>query len=106
MKEIKSKVQPNHKECSVWIDLTADPHGSVKKHWDGTKWVAENNGVDEQVKMEVDQLKTTIEKLTKIIHELQVAFDTFQQYDDTKLHNRINKLISRVEKIENNIIVD
>ena len=103
MKEIKSKVQPNHKECSVWIDLTADPHGSVKKYWNGTKWVAESNNSDEQTKAEVNQLKTTVEKLTALIYELQTAFDQFQSYDDTKVHNRINKLANRVERLENSI---
>lgn len=103
MKEIKSKVQPNHKECSIWIDLTADPHGSVKKHWNGVKWVAESNNSDEQTKAEVKQLKATVEKLTAIIYELQIAFDQFKSYDDTKLHNRINKLINRVERLENSI---
>lgn len=103
MKEIKSKVQPNHKECNIWIDLTADPHGSVKKYWNGTKWIAENNNSDEQIKTEVKQLKATIEKLTALIYELQTAFDQFKPYDDSKLHNRINKLVNRVERLENSI---
>lgn len=103
MKEVRSKVQPNHKECNVWIDLNADPHGGIKKYWSGTKWVIESNNTGDQIKAEVSKLKNTVEKLTTLIYELQSAFDQLKPYDDTKLHNRINKLVNRIEKVENKV---
>ena len=42
MKTIESRIAPNPMEAKIWIDLSADPHGMVKKYWDGTKWVEEN----------------------------------------------------------------
>lgn len=35
---IQSKVAPNPKEASRWIDLSADPHGGVMKYYDGKQW--------------------------------------------------------------------
>lgn len=32
---IQSKVAPNPKEASRWIDLSADPHGGVMKYYNG-----------------------------------------------------------------------
>ena len=38
MKTIKSKIQPNPKECERWVDLTADPMGGVVKYFNGNTW--------------------------------------------------------------------
>lgn len=35
MKTIKSKIQPNPKECDRWVDLHADPMGGVVKYFNG-----------------------------------------------------------------------
>lgn len=38
MKTIKSRIAPNPKECDRWIDLQADPYGSVEKYFNGNSW--------------------------------------------------------------------
>lgn len=38
MKTIKSRIQPNPKECDRWVDLTADPMGGVTKYFNGNTW--------------------------------------------------------------------
>lgn len=106
MKEIKSKVQPNHMECSVWIDLNEDPHGSVKKHWDGVKWVKTENNDTEQIHIEIEDIKKSIALLFDQIADLKLALNNVKQYDDTKVHDRISKLINRVNKLENSFVIE
>lgn len=38
MKTIKSRIQPNPKECDRWVDLSADPMGGVVKYFNGNSW--------------------------------------------------------------------
>lgn len=39
VKFLKSKIQPNPKEVTYWVDIDADPYGSVIKIWNGYNWV-------------------------------------------------------------------
>ena len=39
MKTIESRIAPNPKEAQIWIDLNEDPHGLIKKYWNGSAWV-------------------------------------------------------------------
>lgn len=101
MKEIKSKVQPNHMECSVWIDLNEDPHGSVKKYWNGVNWIKSNsNDNSKQFAQELNDIKQTIKELFIELGDVRKTVAGLNNYDDTKVHDRINKLINRVKKIE------
>lgn len=106
MKEIKSKVQPNHRECQIWIDLSEDPHGSVKKHWNGEKWVKTADDNIEKVQVEIKEIRELIASLFKRLADLESLIGTIKEYDDTKLHERINKLISRVNKLEQFIVTE
>lgn len=106
MKEIKSKIQPNHKECQVWIDLNEDPHGSVKKHWNGTAWVKAAEGNNIKLQVEVENLKECVAILLTTIADLKSSVNSMKNYDDTKVHERINKLFDRVNKLEQFIITE
>lgn len=106
MKEIKSKIQPNHREYQIWIDLNEDPHGSVKKHWDGVKWVKTENNNTEQIHIEIEDIKKLIALLFDQIADLKLALNNVKQYDDTKVHDRISKLINRVNKLESSIVAE
>ena len=106
MKEIKSKIQPNHREYQIWIDLNEDPHGSVKKHWDGVKWVKTEDNNTEQIHIEIEDIKKSIALLFDQIANLKLALNNVKQYDDTKVHDRINKLINRVNKLESFIVTE
>lgn len=106
MKEIKSKVQPNYREYQIWIDLSEDPHGSVKKHWDGVKWVKTADNGTEQIHIEIEDIKKSIALLFDQIADLKLALNNVKQYDDTKVHDRISKLINRVNKLEQFIVTE
>lgn len=106
MKEIKSKVQPNHREYQIWIDLNEDPHGSVKKHWDGVKWVKTEDNNTEQIHIEIEDIKKSIASLFDQIANFKLDLNNVKQYDDTKVHDRINKLINRVNKLEQFIVTE
>lgn len=99
MKEIKSKVQPNPKECAVWIDLKADPHGSIRKHWNGSKWVKDashTSDFSEHIRM----LNHAIECIKEEIEQIKKQIGTIKQYDDTTIQNRVKNLTNKVSKIE------
>lgn len=100
MKEIKSKVQPNHMECNVWIDLNEDPHGSVKKHWDGINWVKTTNDTVERLQIDLQNLREFVVQLVSQLADLKTMLQSKNSYDDTKIHERINKLNNRVSKLE------
>lgn len=99
MKEIRSKVAPNHMECNVWVDLKSDPQGSVKKYWNGTKWT-ETKSEFKSIEDTVKQLELLIKSLSNEIKEVKQSLSMMTPYDDSRLHNRINKLNNRIEKIE------
>ena len=99
MKEIKSKIQPNPKECTIWVDLTADPHGSVRKHWDGTKWVSSNNdskSFENIVKIFEAMTQSLITELT----ELKEKVNAMKPYDDKSIQIKLESLTNRVHKLE------
>ena len=106
MKEIKSKVQPNHLECSVWVDLNEDPHGSIKKHWNGKEWVKSTNNNADKLITDIENIKESVKALFIQLADLKALVNNIKQYDDTKIHERINKLINRVNKLEQSIITE
>lgn len=96
MKTIASKIAPNPKEAQLWIDLTADPNGSVQKYWKGGKWVVpEKNNDNTKFNAEVLEVLTAmtnkIESLSKIIAEQGIEIETLKKANLNNL-NRINKL--------------
>ena len=55
MKTIESRIAPNPKEAQIWIDLNEDPHGLIKKYWNGKTWVTkEDNQNNNTVKLTAD----------------------------------------------------
>ena len=99
MKEIKSKTQPNPKECTIWVDLTADPHGSIRKYWDGAKWVSSNNdskSFENIVKIFEEMTQSLAAELT----ELKEKVNTIKLYDDQPMQIKLKSLTDRVHKLE------
>ena len=43
MKTIESRIAPNPMEAQIWVDLSEDPHGLIKKYWNGTKWITKGS---------------------------------------------------------------
>jgi hypothetical protein len=49
MKTIESRIAPNPMEAQIWVDLSADAHGLVKKYWNGKEWITKDgNGVSKE----------------------------------------------------------
>lgn len=104
MKTIASKVAPNPKEAQFWIDLSADPHGTIQKYYNGKKWIAvvepsENNSeFNTQV---IDILKTLANKLEML--EDKIA-EQAKEIDVLKKAN--SNLSKRIEKLEQFIVTE
>ena len=98
MKTIESKIAPNPKEAQIWIDLSADPHGTVRKTWNGTKWVNnEKESINKTdiiniISPELDSLKTEINQLKNKINSSLISI--------------LNDLIKRVNKLEKHIVTE
>ena len=100
MKTIESKIAPNPKEAQIWVDLSADPHGLVRKYWNGSKWVEKDKSDnDSKVIQHVDN------ELTNIKHMFE---SVCRNYDKTilQLTDKINSLVKRVNELEQIIIMD
>lgn len=96
MKTIESKIAPNPKEARIWVDLGADPNGSVQKYWKGGKWIVpETKDTNVRFNAEVLEILTAvtnrIEELSRAIAEQSTEIDTLKKANVNNL-NRINKL--------------
>lgn len=105
MKEIKSKIQPNHRECQIWIDLNEDPHGLVKKYWDGTKWITKgSNGIskEEVLKSLEPQFKEIKDQFNNIISRINFLSNRHDEY----VLKLIKELTDRIIKLEKFIVTE
>ena len=92
MKTIESKIAPNPKEAQIWIDLSADAHGTVKKIWNGKKWIVNNNDNSELIK-NLSQIISALEtRVNSITEQFNVQLN--------KLNNNIVSLNNRIAKLE------
>lgn len=69
MKTIESKIAPNPKEAQIWVDLSADAHGNVRKIWNGKKWVTNSNDNSEVVKMLSNEISELQNKINSIVSQ-------------------------------------
>lgn len=72
MKTIKSKIQPNPKECDRWVDLHADRMGGVVKYFNGNTWAVVGGTLEEKVDSldkEMGQVMSSVTELEKIVPE-------------------------------------
>ena len=99
MKTIESRIAPNPKEAQIWVDLSANAHGSIRKYWNGTKWV-------EQDKSDSDY---KLKNIDMEINKLKSVFETIcQEYDKTisKLTKQIESLTNRINDLEQFIVTE
>ena len=111
MKTIESRIAPNPKEAQIWVDLTEDPHGLVKKYWNGKEWVIkESNQSNDFAKLveDIKSLKTCISELFEENAALKTNIDLLQQ-QCSNIHDIVtlaNKLNTRVNKLEQFIVTE
>lgn len=85
MKTIESKIAPNPKEAQIWVDLRADAQGTIRKIWNGKKWVASDKSSEyDNLTAELETSKKTIKVLQEVITNLNKTLIT--------VVNRVNKL--------------
>ena len=105
MKTIESRIAPNPMEAQIWVDLSADAHGSVKKYWNGKEWITkDNNGVskEEILKSLESQFKEIKDQFKDIISRINFL----STYHDEYVLKLIKELADRVAKLEQFIITE
>ena len=105
MKTIESKIAPNPKEAQIWVDLHEDPHGSVRKYWNGTKWVNEDNkdvSKEETLKQLEPQFKEIKDRFKDVISRINFL----STYHDEYILKLIEELTDRVAKLEKFIVTE
>lgn len=106
MKTIESKIAPNPKEAQIWVDLSADAHGLVKKYWNGTKWVVkeQNNSINKE-----EILKTLEPKFKEIkdqFADVTANLKFLNSYHDEYILKLVKELADRISKLEQFIVTE
>lgn len=105
MKTVESRIAPNPMEAQIWVDLSEDPHGLVKKYWDGTKWITKGgNGVskEEVLKSLEPQFKEIKDQFNNIISRINFLSNRHDEY----VLKLIKELTDRVAKLEKFIVTE
>ena len=105
MKTIESRIAPNPMEAQIWVDLSEDPHGLVKKYWDGTKWITKgSNGIskEEVLKSLEPQFKEIKNQFKDIISRISLL----SAHHDEYILKLIKELADRVAKLEKFIVTE
>lgn len=99
MKTIESRIAPNPMEAQIWVDLSADAHGLVKKYWNGKEWIekGKSDSNHEDVK------SFCVEEIEKLKYMVELVFKRIDT-DIEKLTNKINALSSRIKELEQLIV--
>lgn len=92
MKTIESKIAPNPKEAQIWVDLSADAHGTVRKIWNGKKWVANENTSTEVIKNLSNTVSDLENKINNIVNQFNAQL--------TRLNNTIITLNNKIAQLE------
>lgn len=105
MKTIKSKFAPNPKEAQIWIDLSADPHGTVYKYWNGMEWITKDN--DNISKEEIiETLKPQFDDIKNQFINIESKINSLNNYCDKYILTLIKNLTDRITKLEQIIVME
>ena len=58
-----SRIAPNPKEVTYWIDLTDGPDGQVIKTWNGKEWIIVNKDLNDDQSEAIEQLQSDVQDL-------------------------------------------
>ena len=99
MKTIESRHAPNPMEAQIWVDLSADAHGVVKKYWNGKEWneKGKSDSNPEDVK------SFCAEEIEKLKYMVELVFKRMDKDIET-LTNKINALNARIKELEQLIV--
>lgn len=105
MKTIESRIAPNPMEAQIWVDLSADAHGLVKKYWDGTKWITKggnSTSKEEILKSLEPQFKEIKDQFNNIISRINFLSNRHDEY----VLKLIKELTDRIIKLEKFIVTE
>lgn len=89
MKTIKSKIQPNPKECERWVDLSTDPMGGVVKYFNGNAWAVvggtSNGSFLTASDPEIIELEEKVDSLDKEMGQAMSSITEFEKIIPEKL---------------------
>ena len=105
MKTIESKIAPNPKEAQIWVDLSEDPHGLVKKYWNGTKWITKgSNGVSKEEVLK--SLEPQFKEIKDQFKDITASVNFLLTYHDEYVLKLIKGLTDRIAKLEKFIVTE
>ena len=105
MKTIESKIAPNPKEAQIWVDLNEDPHGLVKKYWDGTKWIVKGgNGVSKEEVLK--SLEPQFKEIKDQFKDIASRINFLRNRHDEYVLKLIKELTDRITKLEKFIVTE
>lgn len=105
MKTIESRIAPNPKEAQIWVDLSEDPHGLVKKYWNGTKWITKgSNGVSKEELLK--SLEPQFEEIKNQFNNIISRINFLSNRHDEYVLKLIKELTDRIAKLEKFIVTE
>lgn len=107
-----SRLQPSHLEVDYWVDLTADPSGSIIKYFNGTSWSSISSGSsssDPELAQTVATIQQTVASMQSNVSQLQTDVTSAQstatsaQSTATAAQSSVTTLQSTVTTLQSSI---
>lgn len=92
-----SRIAPNPKEVTYWIDLTEGPDGQLIKTWNGKEWIVVNKNLNDEQSEAIEQLQTDVDNLeqTKANKATTLAgYGITDAYTKTQTNSQIDSKIA------------
>lgn len=106
MKTIESKIAPNPKEAQIWVDLNEDPHGLIKKYWNGKKWVIKDKSISVSKEEILEELEPQFKEIKDRFADIQYNLEFLNNYHDEYILKLIKELADRISKLEQFIVIE
>lgn len=91
IKFIESKIAPNPKEYTYWIDLTEDIYGKTIKYFNGSEWEIMNG--DSNQNQEIEQIKNQLNNKVDKVNGKQLSTNDYTTTEKQKLASLNNIVV-------------
>ena len=106
MKTIESRIAPNPKEAQIWVDLSADAHGSIKKYWDGTQWIVKEQSSSVKKEDILKMIEPNFKEIKDKFADITLRINFLSTYHDEYILKLIKELADRISKLEQFIVTE
>lgn len=106
MKTIESRIAPNPKEAQIWVDLSADAHGLVKKYWNGSKWVVKEQSASVKKEDVLKMIEPNFKEIKDQFADITSRIDFLNNYHDEYILKLVKELADRISKLEQFIVTE